>query len=673
VVPAEGEEEGIIMTFYRHYLEIGFVFCCIVTVLVGCASPLQKANKLAMTEPESAIAAYKQIMEAKPGSEDAKRAHLGIASTYYNRIENYEKGIEVYEEVANAYPGTEISGEANWAIAMHYFQAKDYEKAREKFAKVTQEMPGTEKASDAALAIAKCYEELKKFDEAANLYEEFSETHPKHRYAAQAGLDAGRIYDRELSNTDKAVEAYKHVASEYALSSSGREARESLTDMGVDVSELVESMEEEAQAADTAPQTTMTRSRTRRVRASNIPRADIGNRQRTEEQQSRSVSADFGVDPLELLPVVSMDSQGTMYDAMFMFANMNLQSHQYKEAGALYEKALELAGTKPWDNAAMAYFGLAKSYRGIGMDDKATQMFREAVKLDRKIIDSMITTGETYYGDEDYEEALSSYKTALGVAYHKDSDIYYKMGLTYQKLGDADNELESFERSVALKPSNNDDAIQHMAEVLYYRKKDATRAEMYDKEARGQGSNDYKVQLELANLSYKYGAIFSKEQDRDKQSDSCYSWAKIKYNNAERIIKRSIESELTGAGKADLKALYDAAASGDQDAQSLLQKLEPLLVDFRFAVSRGAISQVKRNQIEAAQKQLDELKVYDPNAADSAEFHYAMGVLALAQGNQDAGMAEIKRALEIDPEHKEAAEMLKVPEVQETAQPEASE
>ena len=661
------------MTFFRHYFGIGFVFCCIVAMLVSCASPLQKADKLAMTEPESAIASYKQIMEAKPGSENAKRAHLGIASTYYERIENYEKGLEVYEEVAEAYPGTEISGEANWAIAMHYFQAKDYENARGKFAKVTQEMPGTEKASDAALAIAKCYEELKKFDEAANLYDEFSKTHPKHRYAAQAGLDAGRIYDRELSNSDKAVEAYKHVASEYALSSSGREARESLTDMGVDVSELVESMEEETQATDTTPQTTMTRARRRRVRATNVPRADIGNRQRTGEQQSRSVSADFGVDPVELLPVISADSQGTMYDAMFMFANMNLQSHQYKEAGALYEKAIELSGTKPWDNAARAYFGLAKSYRGIGMDDKAAQMFKEAVKRDRKIIDSMITTGETYYGDEEYEEALRSYKTALGVAYHKDSDIYYKMGLTYQRLGDADKELESFERSVALKPSNNDDAIQHMAEVLYYRKKDATRAEMYDKEARGQGSNDYKVQLELANLSYRYAAIFSKEQDRDKQSDSCYSWAKIKYNNTERLIKRSIGSELTGAGKADLKALYDAAASGDQDAKSLLLKIETLLVDSRFVVSRAAISQVKRNQIEAAQKHLDEFEVYDPNAANSAEFHYAMGVLALAQGNQDAGMAEIKKALEIDPKHKEAAEMLKVPEVQETAQSGASE
>jgi tetratricopeptide (TPR) repeat protein len=247
------------------------------------------------------------------------------------------------------------------------------------------------------------------------------------------------------------------------------------------------------------------------------------------------------------------------------------------------------------------------------------------------------------------------------------------MGLTYQKLGDPDKELEAFERSVALKPSNNDDAIQHMAEVLYYRKKDATRAEMYDREARGQGSNDYKVQLELANLSYRYAAIFSKEQDRDRQSDSCYSWAKIKYNNAERLIKRSIVSELTGAGKADLKALYDAAASGDQDAQSLLQKIEPILVDFRFVVPRAAISQVRRKQIQAAQKQLDELKEYDPNAANSAEFHYAMGVLALAQGNQDAGMAEIKKAFEIDPEHKEAAEMLKVPEAQETAQSGASE
>ena len=103
-----------------------------------------------MSDPESAIAAYRQVMEAKPGSQEAQRAHFGIAETYYKRMDDHQKGLEVYEEVTKAYPRTEVSGEANWAIGMHYFQAKDYEKAREKFAKVTEEIPGTTKADDAA-------------------------------------------------------------------------------------------------------------------------------------------------------------------------------------------------------------------------------------------------------------------------------------------------------------------------------------------------------------------------------------------------------------------------------------------------------------------------------------------------------------------------------------------
>ncbi|MBD3184080.1 tetratricopeptide repeat protein, partial [Candidatus Poribacteria bacterium] len=232
------------MKFFRYCW--GTAFCILIAALFfGCSSPIQNAEKLAMTDPDSAIAAYKNIMQQKPNSDEAKMAHLGMADTYYKRLEDQEKGLEVYEEIAKAYPDTKYSGEAYWAIAMHYFQAKDYEKARDNFAKVTQDMPGTEKASDASLAIAKCYEELKKFDEAAKMYSEFSKTHASHRRAAQAGLDAARIYDRELNKPEMAVEEYKHVASEYALSSSGREARETLEERGVEVADVTELVEEE--------------------------------------------------------------------------------------------------------------------------------------------------------------------------------------------------------------------------------------------------------------------------------------------------------------------------------------------------------------------------------------------------------------------------------------------
>ena len=641
------------MKSFRHYLEIAFTLC-VLTLLAGCSSPLQQADKLTMSDPGAAISAYQQIMDTNPDSEEARRAHLGIANTYYKRMDNSEKGLEEYEKVAEKYSGSEISGEANWALGMHYFQAKDYERARENFKKVTEEMPDTQKANDAALAMGKCYEELKKYEEAAKVYTEFAKTHPTHRRAAQAGLDAARIYDRELGKTDEAVETYKYVASEYSISSSGREAREALADMGVDISDLTEQPETEAQ--QTQAQAGAAFGTTTRRRARNVPRSEFGGRQGAEQQSRSSVSPDFGVDPIELMPIVTGGAdQGTMYDAMYMFANMNLQSGQYKEAGALYEKAIQLAGDRKWDGAGGAYYGLAKSYKGIGMDDKAREMFKEAIGKDRKVIDRMIVSGETQYGEEEYEEALETYRVTLGLVPHRDSEIYYNIGLVYQKLGDADKELEAFERSVALKP-NFTDAIQHVAEVLYYRKKDATRADLYDREARGQGNTDYAIQKELGDLCYKYGS---------------YSWSKIKYNNATRLAKREIDSKLKEAMESEtpvaLKQVSEAAASGDQKASEALQKIAPLLADYRVIGSRVAISQVRMKQNDQAQQQLDKFKEDDPDASGSADFRYALGELALAQGDKAAGLAEIKKALEIDPQHKEAADRLKELESQEAS------
>jgi tetratricopeptide (TPR) repeat protein len=291
----------------------------------------------------------------------------------------------------------------------------------------------------------------------------------------------------------------------------------------------------------------------------------------------------------------------------------------------------------------------------------------------------MIRNGQIEYGDGEYEEALESYNTALDLVPGKDYEIYYRMGLVYQKLGDADKELEAFERSVALNPgSKNVDAIQHLAEVLFYRKRDATRADLYDKEARGQGSIDYNIQKELGDLCYKYES---------------YSWAKIKYNNTERILKREITGGLKTAiesgdeseakqivddpSKVTLKLVSEAASSGNQLAAEALKKVAPLLADYRFVGSRMAVSQIRLKQYDQAQRQLEELKGDDPNAPESAEFHYAMAELALAQEDKDTGMAEIKRALEIDPEHKEASDRLKEldlgsPSTSETSESEAS-
>ncbi len=647
------------MKFSRHFLGI---FLVLFVFYMGCGSQVQKAEKVAAKDPKSAISVYEQIMKTKPGSDEAKQAHLKIAETYYKQLEDHEKGLQTYEEVAKAYPKSKYSGEAYWAIAMHYFQSKEYDKAKDNFAKVIEEVPNTDMAKDAALAIAKSYEEMKNLDEAAKLYLEFSKANPQHRRAAQSGLDAAKLYEK-LDKIDEAIEAYKFVASQYSISSSGREAREALTNMGVNLSEVA-SKEAEASAVEeqrSEPEAMANIGTRTRRRATNVPRAEISTRASTttaeQQVQSRSVSPDFGVDVMQILPDITGDQQGTMYDAMYMIGITYLQAGQFREAGALFEKSIELAGNKPWTNAAKAYFYLGKSYKGIGNEEKSKMMLKEAIKRDSKIIDEMIRSGETQYGEEEYQEALDTYKTALGLVPYKDGEIYYKMGLVYQKLKDADNELLAFEKAVALKP-NNIDAVQHLAEVLYYRKNDPVRAALYDSEAKGQGNNDYKVQKEIADLCYKYES---------------YSWARTKYGNGIRIILPKINDELKkfiGTGeeakkisedptKIDLKLVQSASASGVKLAEDALEKVAPLLADYRFMNARMLLSMIKNKQAKEAQQKLEEIKAVDPGIESCAEFQFALGLLSLEQGNKDAGISAIRKALEIDPKHQEALAKLK--------------
>ncbi len=646
------------MKFSKHFLGVILV---LFVFYMGCGSQVQKAEKISAKDPKSAISVYEQIMKTKPGTDEAKQAHLKIAETYYKQMEDQEKGLQTYEEVAKAYPKSKYSGEAYWAIAMHYFQAKEYEKAKDNFAKVIEEVPNTDMAKDATLAIAKSYEEMKNLDEAAKLYLEFSKANPQHRRAAQSGLDAGKLYEK-LDKIDEAIEAYKFVATQYAISSSGREAREALTNMGINLSEVT------AEATGTTPAEERGSepeamanigSRTRR-RATNVPRPEISARSSAsaeQQTQSRTVSPDFGVDVMQIMPSFSGDQQGTMYDAMYMIGITYLQSGQFKEAGALFEKSIELAGNKPWPNMAKAYFYLGKSYKGIGNNEKSKMMLKEAIKRDSKIIDEMIRSGETQYGEEEYQEALDTYKTALGLVPYKDGEIYYKIGLVYQKLKDADNELAAFEKAVALKP-NNIDAVQHLAEVLYYRKNDPVRAALYDSEAKGQGNTDYKVQKEIADLCYKYES---------------YSWARTKYGNGVRIITTRINDELRkfiGTGeeakkisedptKINLKLVQSAADSGVKIAVDALEKVSPLIADYRFMNARMVLSIIKNKQIKDAQQKLEEIKTEDPGIEGTAEFQFAIGLLALEQGNKEAGISAIKKALEIDPNHQEASAKLK--------------
>jgi len=671
------------LRFYFQFVSI----LCVLAFFVGCGSQIQKADKLAMSDPKSAVASYELVMKTKPGTEEAKQAHLKMADTYYKQMNDPQKGLEVYADIVKTYPKTKYSAEAEKAIGMHYYQAKEYDKAVEAFNKAAEEAPDTEIANDSIAMVGKSYEDAKKYEEAVKVYLDFSKNHPTHRLAAKVALTSAKIYQDQLDMQDEAIETYKFVASKFSLSASAMEARDALKNLGVDAKDIP-TLESQAAAgtpqaqAQNEPKTQAQLGTRTRRRASNAPPPDIssikktttqgtqnvtpqgGQSEASQQMQSRSVSPDFGIDPIDLMPSgMTTDQQGTMYDAMYSYAGSFIAEGKYKEAGALFEKAIQLAGKNFWNNAASAYFLLGKSYKGIGNNEKANQMFKEAIKRDPKIIDQMIRSGDTFYTEGDYPQAIEYYKTALGLVSYKDWEIYYKMGLVYSKQNDIDNAIDSLERSIALKPSiDNIDAIQNLAWILYDKKKDTVRATLFDSESKGQGDKDYKVQKEIADLCFKYNS---------------YSWAGTKYGSGMRIISLKINDELKKSlgtsedakkisedpTKIDLKMVMDASAAGNAGAITAMKKVDPILADYRFMIARRALSQTRNKQYVDAQKLLDESKVKEPGIVNSAEYQYALGELNVnpdnKQANKEIGIAALKKAIEIDPQHQGATAKLK--------------
>ena len=299
------------------------------------------------------------------------------------------------------------------------------------------------------------------------------------------------------------------------------------------------------------------------------------------------------------------DDQGTYYDAMLVIANFSFQDENYRDAGALYYYAAELAKA---DNAKVdpySYLRLSICYRKLGMHARAKEVLQKAVRRDRAVIEAVISTGANQYSDEDYEKAIDTYTSVLGMNRQKDPQIYWQLGLVYKKMGDVQMERESFERAVAAKVDYTD-AVQSLAEVLHYRLKNRELAGIFQDIVDGKGTT-YVTEKTLADLCYKYGN---------------YTWAKSKYNAAARISEREKKGAVTDAEKKVL------------DARVIYAKIH------------AAMASYKNSMEDKAQEAMDALATEYP---DHALLAYGRGQMALLKDDADTAVAAFKESMEKGP------------------------
>jgi tetratricopeptide (TPR) repeat protein len=592
--------------------------------IAGCAGAVKNAEELAAKgDYKGAIDAYQQTIQKDPSSSDARKAQLAIAALYIDKMNNPQEGLKTYQKVAEDAPQSEEAAESLYRMGIHYFKTEDYEKAAEMFNKVINGFPQLSRGQDAQLLLAKTYEKANEYNKAADVYDSVIKRDPQSKRAVQAMLSKGKLYQDKLKDQEKATETYQDIVKNYGknvdVQDQVEEAKKELQSVGAEVPKPVDELA--TPEGRRAARREATRERDR-------PRGSLAQETTKKEDTGRG-SQSFGVDPETIMQTIqiSLDSQGTYYDAMFMVANMKFGEENYREAGALYERALQLGLKDP-----IAYRNLAECYRKIGLADKGRDVLKQGMAKDPQMLDSIIESGEAQYQFENYEAALGIYQSILGLSPGKDSKLYHRIGLVYKKLKDTDKEIEAYEQSIATNP-NDTEVLQLMAEALYYRKGDRTKAGIYQDAADGK-VNSYEVQKELADVAYKYGN---------------YNWAKTKYETAVRVLQREIEKPQSDKAKLEEQKEATADLAEKAKLKKEIDRLQSEIDDLSWKILlmqvKTALAVAHKDGVEAGKQLIDALAAQNP---DHAITHYGLGEFALMQGDTATAIAEFQKSIELE-------------------------
>jgi len=590
--------------------------------IAGCGGAMKNAEELATKgDYEGAIAVYQQTIKADPSSSDARKAQLAIAALYIDKMNKPQEGLNAYQKVVEDAPQSEEAAEALYKMGVHYFTTDEYKSAEEMFTKVVNEFPQLSRSQDAQILLAKTYEKADNYNRAAEVYDSVVQRDPQSKRAVQAMFGKGKLYQDKLKDQEKAIEIYKEIVMNYGrdvdVQDQVEAAKKELESVGAEIPKPVDKLA--TPEARRAAQRAATRERDR-------PRSSYAQESTRKKETVRSQG--FGVDPETIMQSmdIPMDSQGTYYDAVFMVANMNFGEGNYREAGALYDRAIQLGLKDP-----IAYRNLAECYRKLGLVDKGREVLKQGMAKDPGMVDGIIESGEAQYQFENYDAALDIYESVLGLSPGKDSKLYHRIGLAYKRLKDTDKEIEAYEQAIAINP-NNQEVLQLMAEALYYRKGNRTRAGLYQDAADGK-VNSYDVQKELADVCYKYGN---------------YNWAKTKYESAVRILEREIKKP--ESDKVALEEQKEATTDLSEKAKlrKEIDKLQREIDDLSWKILlmkvKTALAVAKKESVEAGKQQMDELAAQNP---DHAIIHYGLGEIALIQGDTETAIAEFQKSIEI--------------------------
>ncbi len=583
-------------------------FMLVTAVQIGCLSggAMSTADKLVEAKDyRGAIETYQTVVDTKPGTVDAREAQLAIGKLYIERMNRPAQGVKAYEAIIAEAPESDESAEAHYRLGMHHYRQKDFETAQTHFDTIVNQFPHLELSHGAHLMLAKSYEEGQKYEQAVEAFDSFANRNPQSERAAQALINKARIQRDLIKDDDEAKRTLQFTVKKYgsldAAKSHIDKAKEELT-------ELNASIPEPENPEDTQIGRALKRQQERREM--DRPRGGV-EKSRAMGPKVTAEDSGFGISAEEVMKnfggdtAIAGDEQGSYHDAELMIAGFFYGDENYLNAGALYFDAIARAEAEKVKIDPHNYLRLSICYRKLGMHQKAAKVLKKASSKDSKVIDAVISTGQNQYTNEEYEKALETFNSVVGLNRNKDTELHWLIGKTYQKLGDYEKEREAFEQAVAKNPEDTD-ALQSLAEVLNFRLKDRKTAGIFQ-DIVDQKQDSFIAMKTLGDVCAKYGE---------------HNKAQIKYKAAARIAKRLL-------GKSENPA-----------------EKRILVHQYGYGTILAVLSIFKQGREADAQTLLDTLAGEYP---EHPLLPYAKGEIALLKGDEKVAIDAFKEAMEKDP------------------------
>ena len=597
------------MKTIRYDIVTLIIVITIIQYACVASSPQRLAGKhLQEKDYQGAIETYQTVVNSKPETPEARQAQLSIAKLYIEKMDQPQQGVQIYQDLIAAAPDSDEAAEAHWGLGLHAFKSEDYQSAQQFFDTIVNKFPTSERSYNAQLMLAKSYEELNEHRKAVEIYGNVANRHPEGKRATQALVNKARIQGELLRDETAAKQTYQSIVKRYGNIEGTEEsvstAKQELRMMGAIIPKPDDQSLTQLERA-------LERQRQRRER--DRPRGGAERSPAMGEVIDYSDSG-FDVDPEEIMRpfktiINEMGGEGTegavYHDTVLKIAHLNWDSENYRDAGALYFQAIGLAERQGAQIDPYSYLRLSLCYRKLGMHQQASEMVRKAVKKDGGVFDAIISSAANQYVDEDYEKAIETYNSVLGLNRARDPEIYWRMGLAYKKMNDPHKAIESFERAIAVKTEYTK-ALQSLAELLHYQLKNTDRAVIFQ-DLVDQKGETYAGEKELASLCYKYGN---------------YGWAKSKYELAARIAEKEKTDDTTPFQRRG--------------------------IDNRVVYVRvhAAMAAYKGEMAGKAQEIINAIVAEYPN---HPLIPYGRGQLAALKGDMDTAITAFKASIEQDP------------------------